>query len=196
MKNNSIGYTALVSLLLVIMIVLGSCGNSKEQLQISQSMVDTLRAQIALLTRGNDMITKNLATFDTLDYTVFSNQEWIRLHESHSNDIKVNWPDGHSTVGIARHIEDLRAMFTYAPNTSIKQHPIRFGSGNMTCVVGVMTGTFTAPMPMGIGKFIQPTGKSFSLPMCTVGIWKDGVMIEEYLFWDNQSYMFQIGLGK
>jgi len=62
-------------------------------------------------------------------------------------------------------------MFVYAPNTQIKEHPIRFGSGNMTCVIGVMTGTFTKPMPIGDGKFIQPTGKSFKLPMCTVGIW-------------------------
>ena len=87
-------------------------------------------------------------------------------------------------------------MFVYAPNTSIKQHPVRFGSGNITCVIGVMTGTFTVPMPIGNGKFIQPTGKSFKLPMCTVGIWENGVMTEEYLFWDNQSYMSQIGLGK
>jgi hypothetical protein len=148
------------------------------------------------LPAGNAMIASNLATFDSLDYTVFSNQQWARLHESHAKEIKVNWPDGHATVGIERHIADLRAMFTYAPNTSIKQHPVRFGSGNMTCVIGVMTGTFTASMPVGIGKFIQPTGKSFSLPMCTVGIWKDGVMVEEYLFWDNQSYMNQIGIEK
>jgi hypothetical protein len=32
--------------------------------------------------------------------------------------------------------------------------------------------------------------------MCTVGIWKDGVMIEEYLYWDKQSYRNQIGLVK
>jgi hypothetical protein len=32
--------------------------------------------------------------------------------------------------------------------------------------------------------------------MCTVGYWKDGVMIEEWLFPDNQTYMNQIGLGK
>jgi hypothetical protein len=31
--------------------------------------------------------------------------------------------------------------------------------------------------------------------MCTVGHWKNGVMDEEYLFWDNQSYMKQIGLA-
>jgi len=32
--------------------------------------------------------------------------------------------------------------------------------------------------------------------MCTIGHWKDGVMIEEYLYWDNATYMNQIGLGK
>jgi hypothetical protein len=174
---------------------IGCTGNGKDN-TTGQSKIDSLRKQITNLTKGNEMIAKNLITFDTLDYKVFSNQEWARLHESHSKDVKVNWPDGHYTIGIERHIADLKAMFVYAPNTSIKQHPIRFGSNNMTCVTGVMTGTFTKPMPVGNGKFIQPTGKSFTLPMCTVGIWKDGVMIEEYLFWDNQTYMNQIGLGK
>jgi hypothetical protein len=31
--------------------------------------------------------------------------------------------------------------------------------------------------------------------MCTVGHWKNGLMDEEYLFWDNQSSMKQIGLA-
>ena len=179
-----------------VMTLFTSCKSNGENNSLSQSGIDSLRNQITELTIGNEMIAKNLVTFDTLDYTVFTNQQWTRLHESHSTDIKVNWPDGHFTTGIERHIADLKAMFVYAPNTSIKQHPVRFGSHNMTCVIGVMTGTFTAPMPIGNGKFLQPTGKSFKLPMCTVGIWKDGVMIEEYLFWDNQSYMNQIGLGK
>jgi len=117
------------------------------------------------------------------------------LHESHSKDVIVNWPDGHHTNGIERHIEDLKAMFVYAPDTQIKAHPVKFGSDDFTCVTGIMTGTFTKPMPIGNGKFIQPTGKQFSLPMCTVGHWKDGVMIEEWLFWDNATYMKQIGVG-
>jgi hypothetical protein len=32
--------------------------------------------------------------------------------------------------------------------------------------------------------------------MCTVGHWKDGVMTEEWLFWDNATYMKQIGIGQ
>ena len=183
-------------LLIIAIIIFAGCATNEEKTSITNSEINSLRNQIKELTAGNEMITKNLVKFDTLDFTVFSNQEWTRLHESHADNIKVNWPDGHFTTGIERHIADLKAMFIYAPNTSIKQHPVRFGSGNMTCVTGVMTGTFSAPMPIGVGKFIQPTGKSFLLPMCTVGIWKDGVMIEESLFWDNQSYMNQIGLGK
>jgi len=141
-------------------------------------------------------IGKDLETFDTLDYVVFSKQEWTRLHESHSQDIKVNWPDGHYTNGINKHIEELQAMFVYAPDTSIKVHPVRFGSGEFTCVIGVMTGTFTKPMPIGGDKFIQPTGKKFSINMCTVGHWKNGVMIEKWLFWDNATYMKQIGISQ
>lgn len=158
--------------------------------------IDSLKSEIKELTAGNETIAKNLVKFDTLDFTVFSNQEWTRLHESHAQNVKVNWPDGHFTVGIEKHIEDLKAMFVYAPDTRIKQHPIRFGSGKYTAVTGIFEGTFTKPMPIGNGKFIQPTGKSFKLPMCTIGIWENGVMVEEYLFWDNQTYMNQIGLGK
>jgi len=188
-------YVAFTAMLLTS-VTMSAVSKASSQQVSNQKEIAALRAQIKTLTAGNAEIAKNLQTFDTLDYTVFSNQQWVRLHESHAKDIKVNWPDGHFTMGIERHISDLKAMFVYAPDTKIKIHPIRFGSGNMTCVTGVMTGTFTQPMPIGDGKFIQPTGKSFSLPMCTVGIWKNGVMTEEYLFWDNQTYMNQLGLGK
>jgi len=140
-------------------------------------------------------IARDIATFDTLDFDVFSNQEWTRLHESHDKDVIVNWPDGHHTNGIERHIEDLKALFVYAPDTAIREHPIKFGSGEFTAVTGIMTGTFTQPMPIGDGKFIQPMGRKFSIPMCTVGHWRNGVMIEEFLYGDNLTYLKQIGIA-
>ena len=139
---------------------------------------------------------KKLKTFDVLDFDVFSNQKWDRLHESHSKDIAVTWPDGHETKGLDAHIADLKAMFVYAPDITIKVHPIRFGSGDWTTVTGVMTGTFTRPMPIGDGKFIQPTGKRFALPMATIGHWAKGTMDHEWLFWDSQEFMKQLGLAK
>lgn len=136
-----------------------------------------------------------LATFDALDFEVFSGQQWSRIHESHGKDIVVHWPDGHTTTGVDVHVEDLKAMFVYAPDTRITVHPIKLADGPHTSVTGVMEGTFTQPMPIGNGQFIQPTGKAFKVSMNTVGVWKDGVMVEEYLFWDNQTFMKQLGLA-
>jgi hypothetical protein len=157
-----------------------------------QKVVDELKQ----FTDEKARTAKDIATFDELDFVVFSNQEWTRLHESHDKDVIVNWPDGHHTNGIDKHIEDLKALFVYAPDTAIKEHPIKFGSGEFTAVTGIMTGTFTQPMPIGDGKFIQPTGKKFSVPMCTVGHWKNGVMVEEFLYWDNLTYLRQIGIAQ
>ena len=158
--------------------------------------VKAMKIEMQKLADENAAVEANLAEFDTLDYVVFSNQEWTRLHESHAKDIKVHWPDGHTTEGLDVHIEDLKAMFVYAPDTRITEHPIRIGSGKYTAVTGVFEGTFTQPMPIGNGKFIQPTGKAFRMPMATIGVWENGVMTEEHLFWDNQTYMKQIGLMK
>lgn len=160
-----------------------------------QTKIEETKKDLKKFTDEKASVEKNLQTFDELDFVVFTNQQWTRLHESHAQDIKVNWPDGHFTTGIDRHIEDLKAMFVYAPDTNIKIHPVKIGSGDYTSVIGVMSGTFSQPMPIGDGKFIQPTGKKYSITMCTVGHWKDGVMIEEWLFWDNATFMKQIGLG-
>jgi hypothetical protein len=138
----------------------------------------------------------HIATFDALDFDVFTNQKWERLKESHAKDVAVHWPDGHVTHGIDKHIEDLKAMFVYAPDTRIQEHPIKIASGEWTSVVGVMQGTFTKPMPTADGKTIAPTGKAYKITMSTVSHWKDGAMDEEYLFWDNQSFMQQIGLAQ
>jgi hypothetical protein len=142
------------------------------------------------------IVQAHIKTFDELDFDVFTNQKWDRLKESHSKDIAVHWPDGHVTHGIERHIEDLKAMFVYAPDTRIKIHPVKFGAGDWTSVIGEMEGTFTKPMPTPDGKQIAPTGKAFKITMCTVGHWKNGVMDEEYLFWDNLTYLRQIGIMK
>lgn len=138
-----------------------------------------------------------LARFDSLDFDIYSNQKWDQFNISHDENIKVYYPDGSITVGLyPNHIDALTPMFVFAPDTKIKEHPVRFGSGDWTAVIGVMEGTFSQPMPIGDGKYIQPTGKKFKLSMATIGHWKDGKMIEEYLFWDNQSFMKQIGLAQ
>jgi hypothetical protein len=167
-----------------IALTLAACTGASEQ---SVTRTDT----------DQDRVAQHLRTFDDLDFTVFSNQKWHELSKSHASDIVVHGPDGRTTKGIEPHIEDLKAMFVYAPDTTIPDHPVKIGSGEWTSVIGVLEGTFTKPMPMPDGKSIPPTGKPFRLSMVTVAHWnKDGVMDEEYLFWDNQAFMKEVGIAQ
>ncbi len=133
----------------------------------------------------------HLATFDAQDFDIFTHRKWDRMHESHTKDILVHWPDGHETRGLEQHIEELKQMFAYAPDARIQMHPVRIANGDWTSVIGVMEGTFAEPMPTRDGSL--PAGKPFKLMMCTVAHWNNGAMDEEYLFWDNQSLLTQIG---
>jgi predicted ester cyclase len=179
----------------VCVAVVVACSGSNGGAAGSESASSTDRT--AALNDSAGKIAEHLMKFDTLDFDVFSNQKWDRLKETHAADITVTWPDGHETHGIDRHIEDLKAMFIAVPDTRIKSHPIKIANGSWTAVVGKLEGTFTKPMATPDGKTIPPTGKKLDMEMVTVGHWTDaGVMDHEWLFWDNQTYMKQLGLAK
>lgn len=139
---------------------------------------------------------RNLANFDDLDFRVYSGQKWDEFPKSHAPDIVVHYPDGSTTTGLAPHLEKLKPQFAFAPDTAIREHPIKLADGNYTAVQGFMEGTFSKPMDLGNGKVIQPTGKKFKLGMVTIGRWENGVMKEEWLYWDNAAFMQQIGAGQ
>jgi hypothetical protein len=190
----------LISIAAVAIVVLAgartltSCTNSSENLQ---AKVDSLQNEIKKYTAERATTDQRLLVFDTLDYDFYTNQKWDKFGHSHDANIKVYYPDGSITEGLQpQHIDMLKPMFVFAPDTKIEQHPVKFGSGEWTAVIGIMEGTFSKPMPVGKGKTISPTGKKFKLSMATIGHWQGGKMIEEYLFWDNQSFMTQIGLAK
>ncbi len=191
--NTKIAYIASALLLGSI----ATQGFAKDLSASEKAELAALKAQVAAIAKTKATETKNLANFDDLDFNVYSGQKWNELSKSHAKNIIVHYPDGHTTTGLADHIEQLKPMFVFAPDTNITEHPIRIASGEWTAVSGSVNGTFSQPMPIGEGKTIPPTGKSFKLGMMTIGHWnKDGVMDEEWLMWDNQSFMKQIGLAQ
>jgi hypothetical protein len=169
------------------------CGNSGQEEKIK-----SLQAELDRYKADEKMQEARFAIFDSLDFDFYSNQKWDQFNHSHADNIKVYYPDGSITEGLyPQHIDQLSPMFAFAPDTKIKTHPIKFGRGDWTCVVGIMEGTFSNPMPIGNGKTIPPTNKKFKMSMTTIGHWgSDGKMSEEYLFWDNQAFMKQIGLAQ
>lgn len=52
-------------------------------------------------------------------------------------------------------------------------------------------------MVMPDGKVIQPTGRSYRVPMVTLGHGhKEGLMFEECLFWDKATFINQFGVAQ
>ena len=72
--------------------------------------------------------------------------------------------------------------------------PVAAVAGNQLFVTR-FTGTFTAPLELPGGTTIQPTGKAFDVLYSTAARWKDGKIVEEYLFYDNGTFLKQIGLA-
>ena len=171
---------AIIALAIITLTMITSCSS-----QTTDSAAAD-KAQTAVL----------LKRFDNLDFDIYSNQKWDSLQVSHAENVLVHYPDGSTTKGLHDHIEALKPMFVFAPDTRITEHPVKFGIEGWTSVIGVLTGTFTKPMPIGGGKTIPPTGKKFTLKMSTVAKWENGKITEEYLFWDNQSFLKQVGLAQ
>lgn len=161
-----------------------------------EARIMELEAKVSSFRYAEERVNEHLRRFDELDFEVFSNQKWNKLNLSHTDDVRVVWPDGHETRGIKKHIEDLSQMFVAMPDLGIHTHPVSFGSGEWTAVIGVMEGTFTRPMTTPDGKTIPPNGKKVRLSMATIARWKDGRITDEYLFWDNTAFMQQLGLAQ
>ncbi|HWJ90616.1 MAG TPA: ester cyclase [Flavisolibacter sp.] len=176
---------------LAVCVLCAACNNSRTPSSTNTGTEDSF-------SNKNDRLTQErLRRFDSLDFQFYSNQKWDSFAISHAADIKVYYPDGTTTTGLfPQHINMLTPLFAFAPDTKIFEHPVKFGTGDWTTVIGTMEGTFSKPMDLGNGKSIPPTNKKFRLSMCTVGHWKGDKMIEEYLFWDNQAMMKQIGLAQ
>lgn len=111
----------------------------------------------------------NLDRFDQLDFDAWNNRNWTLFREIHSPDVLVVDFSGKVTRGIDQHVKWANESLSSTPSTIIA-HPLKSAAGNWTAVTGNSTRTDLS------------TGESFNSTMVTVAHWKDGRILEEYLF--------------
>ena len=114
---------------------------------------------------NGDTVNRNLQGMDDLDFVGWNNADWTGVFaHHHTDDVLVVWQGQPPTHGIEEHI---KAMKSYVQQNGggtpprITSHPIRFGSGDWTCV---------------IGEFEN------GARMVTVAKWRDGAIAEEYIW--------------
>jgi hypothetical protein len=113
---------------------------------------------------SDDQVSANLQGMDDLDFTGWNGADWHGVFAAHHTaDVLVDWKGQPVTHGIEEHIAAMKAYVDSAGGTppQITSHPIKFGSGEWTCVVGEFEGG---------GR------------MVTVARWKDGSIAEEYIW--------------
>jgi hypothetical protein len=113
---------------------------------------------------ADDEVTRNLQGMDELDFKGWNGADWQGVFARyHTDDVLVDWKGQTPTHGIKEHIDAMKAYVESAGGTppQITSHPIRFGSGDWTCVVGEF----------------QNGGR-----MVTVAKWRDGAIAEEYIW--------------
>jgi hypothetical protein len=108
----------------------------------------------------------NLEKFDKLDFQAWNNRDWTLFRELHAPDVLVVDFNGHTTKGIEQHIQYSMALISAAPESKVLAHPIKIAAGNWTVGIGTLPGNLT---------------------MLTLAQWKDGRIIQEYMFMQNPS---------
>lgn len=114
---------------------------------------------------NENQVENNLQGMDDLDFTGWNTADWNGVFaRHHTPDVRVDWKGAPETHGIQAHIDAMKAYVEQAGGgepPQITSHPIKFGSGEWTCVVGEFAGG---------GR------------MVTVARWVDGAIAEEYIW--------------
>ena len=114
---------------------------------------------------SDDQVGRNLKGMDDLDFVGWNNADWTGVFaHHHTDDVLVDWKGQPQTHGIDEHIDAMKAYVEQnggGTPPQITSHPIKFGSGEWTCVVG----------EFGNGA-----------RMVTVARWHNGAIAEEYIW--------------
>lgn len=120
-------------------------------------------------------VEKNLEKFDELDFEAWNKKNWKLFNEIHAPDVLVVMSDGTTIKGIEAY-NDAVKPFLKMMDLQIAAHPINIAQGEWTAVTGETIATL-------------PAGKILKGSLCTMEYWKDGRIVEEYIFQNTGRLM-------
>ena len=115
-------------------------------------------------TTSDEQVDRNLKGMDDLDFDGWNNADWNGVFaRHHSDDVLVDLKGQEPARGVDQHIDAMKAFVESVGGAPprIDSHPIAFGSGEWTCV---------------IGEFEDGS------PMVSAAKWHDGAIAEEYIW--------------
>ena len=115
-----------------------------------------------------------------------------------SEDVVVHQIGAPTTRGRDAHRKDMEMWIGAFPDMRVHNDPydIQFGQGDWTVAMGRLSGTFTGQLNLPDGTVVEPTGKAFETFFTTIGHWKNEQLDIQYVLYDAQDIMAQIGVSR
>ena len=129
----------------------------------------------------------------------FSARDWDDfLGTMQSEDVVVHQIGAPVTRGRDAHRKDMEMWIGAFPDMRVHNDPydIQFGQGDWTVAMGRLSGTFTGQLNLPDGTVVEPTGKAFETFFTTIGHWKNEQLDIQYVLYDAQDIMAQIGVSR
>lgn len=186
---------------LCLLLSLLSCNDQKisvlqkQNIQL-QTKINELQQKIDEFELEKKLEAKNLALFDEMDFVAFTKHDMPHIDRLHDENVRVVNPDLTETHALKPHSDGMAYLFKLFPDMVIDEHPVKFASGDWTAGLGIAKMTFTKPYVLPDGSKIMPNNKKYKRGMITLAKWKEGKIVEEYIFYDNMSFINKLRSGK
>jgi hypothetical protein len=145
----------------------------------------------------SDVVTENLRRMKRAD-DAFNSRELEGMDALHHPEL-VAYTTGaaEATHSVPPHRAVIDYVIRAFPDVRVHNdpYPIQFGQGDWTTAISTMSGTFTGEMFGPDGNAVSPTGRSFEVNFATIARWERGLIVEEWVFWDQPRLLQQIGLA-
>ena len=112
---------------------------------------------------------------------------------NHADDAAIHMPGG-VDLDMDAHMADAIAHYAAFPDIRVHNHDYKivFGEGEWIIAVADVLGTNTGPLRDSGGAWLPPTLKTITFEVFTTAHWVNGLIVEEFIWYDTLHMMRQL----
>jgi ketosteroid isomerase-like protein len=130
---------------------------------------------------------------DRLTDAVFTIRDLKAIADLYAENAVAVTPDQGEIVGRERIVEWHKQFMDAFPDARYESER-KYESGNTAIDEGAFIGTHTGPLAGPSGDMIQATGREVDVRACDIGDVEDGVVVAHRFYFDQMSFLGQLGL--
>src|SRR3972149_7340132 len=125
-----------------------------------------------------------------------NDHDFEALEKLYAADAVAIMPESPEPIKGSKEIAALGRQYLESFPDAHMEDDLVIGQNDWVCMAGSWSGTNTGPLTMPDGTTLSATNKRIKVPMCILFKVKDGKVVEERDYYDQMSFMTQLGLSQ